>query len=291
MLQFLCSDGFFTPFSVWQPKNYLFHWPLSTPRPNLWFVPLPTHLNYIPCGSFLSFTCPYSPFNHELLKDREPVLLSNACFRLAATVYNLNRLKGLCQIFWVSFYKEVYLSSWVISSLLKPLSILACTTPFGPSKHYIQTFPRNKCGLRQNNPGFKKECRTGKKWGLDKYLLTEDRRVMNDMWEIFFKLGTLAYVSALPLYSWVFLSYHFICIRFIGTIWFYFSLVYFLNTYYVACTRPDSRYLKMNKTQFLTSSNMVGNRHIDKKLLLKYLWFMYASTYKYNFLIGANLQS
>ena len=85
-------------------------------------------------------------------------------------------------------------------NFLNLLIFLACTTTFGSSEHYTLRFPRNKHGVFQNNPGFKKKYMTCKKRRLNKYLLTwEDRRVINDELAVLFKIRSLTCVSALPI--------------------------------------------------------------------------------------------
>ena len=94
------------------------------------------------------------------------------------------------------------------------------------------------------------ECVTCKMWGLNKYLLTrEDRRVINDKWEIVFKVRNpgLCLSSSIIQPGVLGLPISSVLSSYVKSA-FYFSLVYFLNTYYVACARPDSSYLKMSKT-------------------------------------------
>uniref|UniRef100_A0A452U6H5 Dipeptidyl peptidase 4 n=1 Tax=Ursus maritimus TaxID=29073 RepID=A0A452U6H5_URSMA len=81
--------------------------------------------------------------------------------------------------------------------------------------------------------------------------------MINDKWEIVFKVRTSGFCLSSILYKlgllglpisstslpWVKLDF---CV----------SLFYFLNRHYEACTRQDSRDVKMNKTQFLTSKVM-----------------------------------
>ena len=99
----LCYDAFVTA-SLWQfsaietwSNNHFFIGLSPSPGPNLWCLPLPTYIYYISWDSFLIFTCPYPPFNYELLKDSEPFSASNAWQRIAANVYNLNRGMSLFQ--------------------------------------------------------------------------------------------------------------------------------------------------------------------------------------------------
>lgn len=87
--------------------------------------------------------------------------------------------------------------------------------------------------------------------------------MINDKWEILFKvrssglclssilykLGLLGLPISATSFSWVKLD-------------FYVSLLYFLNRDCEACTRQDSRDVKMNKTQFLTSRIMVEKTEI-----------------------------
>lgn len=87
--------------------------------------------------------------------------------------------------------------------------------------------------------------------------------MINDKWEIVFKVRTSGFCLSSILYKlgllglpisstslpWVKLDF---CV----------SLFYFLNRHYEACTRQDSRDVKMNKTQFLTSKVMVEKTDI-----------------------------